>query len=352
MSNHYKCIQFLGPEKFELVQKNKPQLKSGDLLIKVKSTSICGSDMRIFQFGNQRIIEPIVMGHEIAGEVVESRDEAGIFSIGDRVSFGADLPCHGCFHCNLGHFNRCEEHLAFGYQIDGGFAEMLHVPSNIVQNGPIQKFSSNLSFDEAAITEPLACCLNGLEMSFCSKGLTFLILGAGPIGLLLIQLARKLLDSPMVCVVEPSKSRREMALRIGANLTFDSLDPDINTKLKDVVSNRGFHRVFTSNSNATSHLLGLNNLSKGGILNFFGGISENSEKLNISSNFLHYNEFGIVGSHGSNKQQNVKALELIERGIIKTDFLITSKFNLLDISHAFEKAMSGNELKVVINPND
>src|SRR3989339_1112784 len=173
----------------EIQEIKTPEVKAGSVLIKVNVCAVCGSDIRIFETGNDRVKFPAVIGHEISGEVVEVGKNVNKFKPKDKVAIGADIPCGNCSWCLNGMGNCCNTNYAMGYQFSGGFAQFCLLEPMVVNFGPITKISDNINMEEAALAEPLACCINGFERVFFSSGKTVLIFGAGPIGIMLSILA-------------------------------------------------------------------------------------------------------------------------------------------------------------------
>ena len=158
-----------GPNDIRLENKPVPAVLPGTVLVKVEACAICGSDLRIMGEGNPRINPPHILGHEIAGEIVELGSGVNNYALGDRVSTGADVPCGDCDHCRAGRPNCCDTNFAIGYQFDGGFAEYILLDPLVVKHGPMKKFSKRLSWNHAALAEPLACCINGYERAFYNQ---------------------------------------------------------------------------------------------------------------------------------------------------------------------------------------
>ena len=323
---------------------NVPDIQDEQLLIKVLSCAICGSDLKITKFGNTRITEERTIGHEIAGEIVSIGAKVKGFEIGEKISIGADLPCHECSFCNNGFVNLCSKNLAIGYQFDGGFSQYMVVNKFVLQDGPVCKFC-NVDPDLACLAEPLACAINGVDKAMqcfnLGKPKNSLIFGGGPMGLLIAEYLnyRKVFD---ITIIEPNKDRESF---IKDNTQFNTL-PKISSE------NKKFDLIFTACPVFETHELSLKLVSSSGVINFFGGLPSVSEKLNLSSNEIHYKEIVLMGTHGSTPFFHEKALKLIETYEIDLRYLITHKFSLNELELAFETARSGKGQKIIINPNE
>lgn len=350
LPEYRKVATWLAPNKIVVKKSAIPDLSNGELLVKVMACSICGSDIRIFKNGNKRVASGQIIGHEVSGKVVKVNNTNG-FKVGDNVSIGADVPCFGCEFCASGHCNCCRENLAIGHQLEGGFSQFIKLDAHTVRYGPVQKFSEEINFEQAALAEPLACCINGYEK--CGGGAVgaVLIFGAGPIGLLL-GLLGKYLGAKKVVIVDPLESRLLVAKNIGACdyvIPFDR--KYLVKKAFAITDGKGFDRVFTACPVSETHALAMELVSVMGVINLFGGLPSTESSVVLQSNTIHYKEAKITGSHGSTPKQHKKALELIEGGMIDVLQLITHKFSLDEIEDAYGCAMSGKGLKIVIKPH-
>lgn len=329
-----------------------PVATAGSMVIKVDACAICGSDLRILRHGNSRIDGPRVIGHEVSGTVAFVGDGVTRFKVGDKVSVGADIPCGQCKHCISGHGNNCDINLAIGYQFDGGFAEYLKLEPVMLEHGPVKKIHGEYTVSqEAALSEPLACCLNGFEVAYMQEGATVAVFGAGPIGIMLINLAKKLYSSSLVIAIEPNLHRRNIAEGYGADITLDPNDGDLVDKILGITGGVGVERVFTACSIQKTHEQALRIVAKRGFVNFFGGLPK-VDPILLDSNWIHYRESYITGSHGCTPKHHAQALDLIERKIIDAKSFITHTFPLNQIGQAFEMAASGDAVKVIIKPWD
>ena len=340
-NNYHISAKLLRPRKLVLHKTKTPSIDDSSVLVKVLSCSICGSDLKIFNNGSHRVKPNRVLGHEISGKIVEVGKKIKKFKIGDNISLGADISN--------------EIDYAFGYEVDGGFAQFVLVNNLAVKQGPIQKFNKLKNFDLASLAEPLASCLNGYEKSMKKNNLSgksLAIFGAGPIGLMLAILG-KYFKAKKIFLIEKSKYRINFAKK---NMKFTNVLTNINIfNLKKQIyklnNNRGVDYIFTANSNSESHKNAFEIIDNDGVINLFGGLIKNSKYVYLPSNLIHYKQLKLVGSHGSTKAQHKKALRLIENKKLKLDFLITHKFKLRDIVSAFKKAKSGKSIKIVVKPN-
>jgi L-iditol 2-dehydrogenase len=341
-----------GPNDLRLENKPIPKVLPGTVLVKVKSCAICGSDLRIMGDGNPRINAPHILGHEISGEIVELGSDVINYTIGDRISTGADVPCGNCDHCRAGRPNCCDINFAIGYQFDGGFAEYILLNSLVVKYGPMKKFSESLLWDYAALAEPLACCINGYERALYTKAMggSIVIFGAGPIGLMLLMLGKNYYNADQIIIIEPSKIRREIASKLGANFVIDPIKLDPVNLVMDLTKQQGANLIFTACPVVETHSQAIQMVAKRGVVNLFGGVAKTDLPITLLSNFIHYREAYITGSHGSTPTQHSLALDLIDNGIIDVSEIVSNNVPLSQIHDGFSIAASGKSGKVIINP--
>ncbi len=337
------------PEDLRIEDTKQPQVGPGELLLEVKACGVCGTDRRVYLGTKSRGIHfPCVIGHEIAGVVVECGTGQQEFQTGDRVAVVPVIPCGSCAYCMRGLDNICLNRTAIGYEFDGGFQEYMKIPTAALQVGNVVKIPEQLSFDEAALIEPFACCVNGNQRSKIPPGGTVVIAGAGPIGLMHLKLA-KAVGAAKVIVSEPSPQRRDWAGQMGADLIIDPQEEDLHQIVMDQTDGLGADSAILAIGVAplVSQLARL--LRKGGTLNLFAGFPEDAE-ANITCNLIHYGQINITGSASASRQHFRQAMALIASGKIVIDDLITNRFPLNQIHDALDMMARGQGLKGIMLP--
>ncbi len=323
-----------------------PELEAGDMLLKVKAATVCGTDIRILRGRKTAGIRyPCVLGHEFAGVVADTGGNSQ-FTVGQAVCVCPQFACGHCEYCIRGAENLCRNMTAMGYEIDGAFAEYVRVPASGVKSGNVFAIPTGLSFEEAALAEPLACVMNGQERVGVKMGDTVAILGAGPIGILHIMLAR-LSGARMIIVSEPNPLRRNAALKAGADLT---IDPGAEELFADVKSATGGFGV-----DVAIVAIGIPSLAKDAIrlvchrgrISLFAGFS-NGVQAELDVNAIHYNELVVTGSFGLTRVLFERALSMIASGQLEMKSLLTHRFNLSDIKIALDTAEQGSAIKVAV----
>jgi len=191
------------------------------MIVEPQSVSVCGSDVRIFRYGNKRVVPPTVIGHEFAGRVVKVGKKVKNWKMGDRITMGADVPDMGTGreYTLKGMGNLTPENLAIGYQLDGAFQQKMVLDENSVKYGPIVRIPDHLPDDDACITEPLACAIHGLEMARMGLGKSIAVIGLGPIGCMVLELSRYY-GASRVFAIQRSKKRLEMARQFRTDARF------------------------------------------------------------------------------------------------------------------------------------
>jgi len=340
---------FYGPEKLVLTSVPVPKISDDEILLKVDSCGICGSDLRIIRHGYKRVADGRIMGHEISGTVAKvGQQQEQLLKTGDRIALSADIPCGRCGWCKKGVFNQCQDRRAFGHEYDGGFAEYLKLTGRIIDLGPVVRVGeTDVSQDELTICETLACCINGMEMSKVNLSDKVLIYGAGPVGCLLAMLTRSLGASSIV-LADIDRKRLEVSKFAQAD---HYCTPDEIDALKDKITcGEGFDLVITACPSREAQESSIDHVRKRGTVCWFAGVPQDNKKVCIDSNLVHYKEARIVGSHGSTPEQHRKAVDMVLSGRINVKGLIAKSFPLEKIHDAMKMAEDKRYLKIIINP--
>ena len=335
-----KAVVF--PEANEIVVAECPIPKLGahEVLVKVHACGICGTDVHILH-GEHTVKFPVIPGHEFSGEIAEVTPGVTNVKVGDRVTVDPNIVDYTCHYCRRGEIHLCENLTATGVNYDGGFAEYCKVPS--VQAYPVP---NDVSLDEAAMAEPLACCIHGIDRANIVPGSTVVLLGAGSIGLILLQLA-KVSGAGLVIVSEPDERKRELAARFGAEVLLDPRTDDVQaevTKLTGV----GADTVIESAGRLETAQLAIKLARRGGTVLQFGVVSPD-KTFAISPYEVYYKELTIRGSF-VNPFTHARAVDMLARKQVEVMPLITHRFSLDDAAKAMETAQSRDAVKVLLMP--
>lgn len=346
-----KAAVYLGIDNMVVQYIPVPEVDDNSILLKMHSCAVCGSDIRIYHSGNSRVTPPQTLGHEISGDIVKVGKNVTKFKVGDRVAVGADIPCGECVFCKAGIGNNCQINYAMGYQFAGGFAEYLLLNSIVVNYGPITKIPDHVSYDEACLAEPLACVLNALELAPVKLNDVVVLIGAGPIGLMIAEVAKNM-GASKVIVINRSRPRLEIARKLGLfDIDICSQEEDPIKRVLKETGGLGADVIFTSNPNPSSQVDAISMAKNRAKINFFGGLPKNNSIVPLDTNIIHYKELIITGAHGSMPIHHNLAVELISTGRINIKKFATHNFPLDRISEAFSAAEGHAGLRVIVNPN-
>jgi len=328
-----------------------PLVPSGGAILKVHSCGICSSDLKFINHGDRVEKFPAILGHEIAGEIVETDNPDSSFKVGKKVAIASEIPCKKCKPCKSDLENLCNDVLSIGTTIQGGFAEFMPIPRELLDRGPINLIPDSLTYKQASLAETLGCIVNAMEFSRMGPGKTVAIVGAGYMGSLMVNVAR-IFHAEKIVMIDKDPKRLKQAEVFDADVYIcsENLDSFVQLALEEV-NNEGFDVVIAACSNVTafeqSILLG----AKGGFINLFGGIRKKAkDTVKFPSNFVHYRQISISGTFSSSKKHHKTALNYLSSGKIKTDSLITHEFKLSEFKEAITVVSSGEGLKVIINP--
>lgn len=338
-----------GIENINVRETTPPELPPGGAILRIKSAAICGTDLRTFHHGSSFCEPPWIIGHEVAGEVIEVGRGVDSLGRGDRVAVAAGVPCGTCHACTKGWKHLCSNVKAHGFHSPGGFAEFMAVDANAVQQNALNRIEDKISFDQAALAEPLSCVINGQDLVQTSPGDTVAIIGAGPIGCMHVEVARAR-GAAKIIHIEMNPQRLAAAQIFEADHYIDASKEDAIARVKDLTHNQGADVVISACPAKQAQADAIEMAALRGRVSFFGGLPKSDPIAPINGNTIHYKELGVFGAFASSPAQNKQALDMITNGAINTDAIITHRLSLERIVEGFHLMDSGEALKVVINP--
>ena len=345
-----KAAVYLGNDQMVVKEVPVPAVDDDSALLRVRACAVCGSDIRIFHSGNSRVTPPQILGHEISGEVVKVGKNVTKIKAGDRVAIGADVPCGECFFCKAGIGNNCQINYAMGYQFAGGFAEYMPLNRTVMTYGPVTKIPGNVSFDEAALAEPLACVLNAVEVTPIKFNDTLVVIGAGPIGLMIGEVAKNM-GAARNIYLDRNQDRLNLAKKIGiADVIVNNTDTDGVDEVLALTNGIGANVIYTANPSPAAQPVALRMAVNRGRISFFGGLPKNNSMVTLDTNVIHYKELLVSGAHGSMPQHHDLAVQLIASGRIDVKKFMTHRFALDNILDGIKAAENYTGLRVIINP--
>src|SRR5579872_3751820 len=257
-----------GKEDLKIEAVPVPAIGRGDVLVRVKTALTCGTDVKVFRRGYhaRMIVPPALFGHELAGDIVNMGGDVRGFKIGQRVVAANSAPCGNCFFCRRGQDNLCED-LLFN---NGAYAEYIRIPERIVQKN-MYEVPEHVSYQDAALVEPLACVLRGLEETGLKPGDTIAIIGLGPIGMMFVRIAKAVYGARVIAIGR-RKPQLDRAKKMGADEVVVNCDgADIVGPVREMTGGRGADVVIEAVGLPEVWQLAVNLLRRGGVVNFFGG---------------------------------------------------------------------------------
>ncbi len=342
------AAMFYGPMDIRLEQRPIPQPGPGEVLLQVAAATICGTDVKTYRRGHPLLFRqtPAGFGHETSGVVAAVGAGVTQCSQGDAVVAANSAPCLRCFYCKKGRFSLCED-LLF---LNGAYAEYLLVPERIVKQN-LYKLAPGTSFVAAALTEPLACALHGVDASGIVPDDTVVILGAGPLGLLLAAMAK--LRGARVIITGHGAERLDLARHFGADVIIDasgmSAQEQDEAVRKETDGRRGADIVIEAIGTPETWELAAALARPGGLVNFFGGCPSGTQ-VRLDTRLLHYSELTLKGVFHHTPAYFAQALDLIVRHSIDVEALITARFPLASTLAALDLLLHKQGVKYALIP--
>jgi L-iditol 2-dehydrogenase len=339
-----KVARYYGSNDIRIEEMPVPEIGPGELLVRIKASGICGSDvMHWYRAGRG----PLVLGHEIAGEVVAAGGSVRTFKAGDRVAAAHHVPCNTCHYCLNGHHTVCETLRSTNFY-PGGFSEYLRLPEINVDRG-VFLLPDEVSFEEATFIEPLACVYRGQRIAGTKTGLSVLVIGSGISGLLHIQLARAL-GAALVIASDISGYRLEAAKKLGADEAVDASE-DLPAKFREINKGRAADIVILTAGTEKAIEQAFRSTDRGGTVLFFAP-AQKGVTVPLPVNDLFWrNEITLTSSYAANYSEHSIAMELIRQKRVNVLEMITHRMPLSETGHGFKLVEEAQEsLKVIIEP--
>jgi L-iditol 2-dehydrogenase len=345
-----RAVRLHGIKDLRFEEVEEPEIGGDEVLVRVRAATICATDVRIYTYGDPRVKLPRILGHEFAGDIEEvGANLRGHFKIGMRVTANPNMYCGRCRYCVSGRHELCASRYALGIDADGALAEYIKIPSEAFRTGAICEIPSSLSYEEAALIEPLSACFHGQNMAQIEIGDIVAVIGAGPIGLMHVILA-KALGASKVIVSEVEEERLREAANFGADYMINPLKEDLSSKVNEITYGHGADVVIVAVGSSIAQQQALSIVARGGKINLFGGLPAGKEIVPLNTNLIHYREISVFGSSSQSIYEFHKTLNLVSCGILNVKRFITHRLPLEETPKAFEIVSSRRGLKVCINP--
>ena len=321
-----------------------PVAGPGEVVIKSKVAGICATDIKTLLGQGIPKDLPTILGHEVVGEIYAIGEGVEGYDTGERVAVYPIAVCGKCRYCRQGRHNLCEAEFGLGHGIEGGFAEYVRLPKEIVNIGGVVKLHEDFSYEDAVMAEPLSCALAAARACRLKKGYKVLIIGAGPMGLMHLKIARWC--GCEVIIADLMESRLALAGTMGAEYLIDSSKNDLHEEVMRITDGHGADVVIISLGIPEVIEDSLKLTAKGGVCNIFGGPPECEIKLD--PRWLHYQEITLTGTFASTPADFKKCLQLIGEEAIIVSNLISHRFTLDSFLDAVEKAKNQEMVRGIV----
>ena len=340
-----KASFFVGNKRFKVAEIDTPKAGGDNIIVKNMVCGICGTDVHIYhgEPGASDVTPPIILGHEYSGEVVAVGENVTNIKVGDHVTVDPNIYCGECDYCRNGKKQLCRGMEAIGVTQNGGFAEYSVIPAK-------QAFvlDNTVSFEVAAMAEPLACCIHGIDLADIRQGDTVCVVGGGAIGLIMVQLAR-LAGASIIVVSEPNQKRREVAMKLGADYAINPIESNHYDEFISYVGDDGADVIIECVGNVPAVDSAFKFAKRGATLMLFS-VPKFGSTYEIDLFDIFKKELTIKGSF-VNPDTHLRAVQMINSGKIDFEPIITHSFSLNELPEAIAMQMSDESIKVVVKTN-
>jgi L-iditol 2-dehydrogenase len=343
-----RAAVYHGPGDLRVEDWDRPKLGPDEALLRVSHCGICGTDHRIVA-GKHRLVPPgtlRVLGHEIVGEIVETGSALSALPTGP-VIVAPNMGCGHCRECRSGHNNRCSEARALGITEDGAFVEYLKIPAAAVSQGNVIPLAAGVDPLAAALIEPLACVLRGQEHLDIEPADAVLVVGAGPIGLLHVMLAR-MKGAERIAIADRWPQRLALAQDLGADRALDLREHTLADAGRPESGDRGFDVIIVAAPSLEADVAALDLAAPGGRINWFAGLPKTDSTAPIDTNIVHYKELRVTGTSACSTSDCQRAAEIVNSGRLDVLPLVTRVRPLEEAPKEFVGAKDHASLKTVL----
>jgi L-iditol 2-dehydrogenase len=334
-------------KKLNVVDMPVPDIGDDDVLVRVRACGICGSDIHGYDGSTGRRIPPLVMGHEAAGVIERTGRAVEGFKAGDRVTFDSTVSCGKCDFCREGHINLCDNRTVLGvscgdYRRHGAFAEYVSVPARI-----LYKLPDSLAFERAALIEAVSIAVHAVSRHVPKPDDAVVVVGSGMIGVLVIQVLRDK-GCRNVIAIDVDDDKLTLAKRVGASRTINAKETDVPAAVRDLTNGQGADASFEVVGHGSTVMSAIRSLRKGGTVVLIGNLSP---KVEIPLQEVVSREISVLGSCASSGEIP-QCIDLLARGAVNVDPLISLKAPLDDAPQLFERLYAGDKelMKVILQP--
>lgn len=343
-----KAALMYGPNDIRVEETEKPTCPRDGMILKIMSVGLCGSDIRNLTTDSRKGDYPFIYGHEIVGYVDETGPETTKYKPGQRLFLFPGTYCMECDACISGHSENCENEHVAKLAGTGGFAQYIAVSGEKIQKGGIYEIPEDVSFDAASLGEPLTsvfACLENVRVGYPD---TLVIIGAGPIGDFMAQLA-KIRGARKIIMIDINQTRLDMSKQFGVDVTINSAETDPIQEVLKLTEGKGADKVISATPVNATQAQAIHMVRKGGLVVFFGGVPKGS-LTELDTNLIHYNNIWIKGHFGASYSQSKRAFQLAVSPSFPTEKFITHVLPLDEINKGIQLTKIGEAIKVVLHP--
>jgi L-iditol 2-dehydrogenase len=320
-----------------------PSARAGEVILRTAATGLCYSDVRVYK-GEKHARAGVIPGHEMAGVVEQVGDGVTSLAVGDRVAVYPIVACGHCRFCLGGLRQRCADRVTLGYDEDGGLAEFVVLPAQLVALGHAMRAPDSLPLERACLAEPVACVLNSIQTCGVGTGTSLLVIGAGPMGLLHVILAQAA-GATTIVVSEPGELRADKARALGA-IAIDPGADDVAARVKEQTDGIGADAVVVSAGLPDVLDVAIGSVRRLGWVNLFAGFPPNT-RVPFDPNTVHYSEVRLTGTQNASPDQFRRTLALLER-LPEIDAITTHRYELEEATEAYQVRLRGEGLKTMV----
>jgi L-iditol 2-dehydrogenase len=343
-----KAAVYQGVERIEVKEVPDPVCAEDGLVMRVEACGLCGSEVRTFYHGTAYHKPGRILGHEVAGVVVQVGPNVPRYKVGDRLACGPVVPCGECYYCLRGRQNLCNNRYPHPFPL--GFAELMAVPSQAIQWGAVAPIPAGVSFAATTLAEPLSSTTKAHMMLNTSLFDTVVVIGAGPVGCMHVQMAR-LRGASKIIQTELTPARLETARQFGADVLINSSAEDPVERVLEETQGSGADIVVCAAPSTQAAGQAVSMARKGGKILWFAGLPSSDPFVRVDGNLVHYRDLIIYGTIGFTPRHFRMALGLVASGTIDPDKYISGTLPLEGIVEGIEAVRKGKVLKLVVLPN-
>jgi L-iditol 2-dehydrogenase len=348
-SNTMRAVVFHGQEDVRVERIPVPPCGAEELRVRVEACAICGSDLKTYHSGNPRMKPPMTIGHEFTGVVETVGASVRGFTPGERIVMATSIACGECAYCRKGWTNLCVSLTPMGFSYPGGMAEYVVVPPLGVRNGHVVKVPPGLEPRHACLAEPVSCAVNAAEILAIGPGDTVVVIGAGPLGIMNLFVAREL-GAARTILAQRAGRRLELARQFDCDRLVDMTGEDLGEVVREETGGLGADVVIVAAPAADVQAQAVNLVRKRGRVSLFASLPVGRNILEVDSRKIHYGELAIYGASDSTARHVARALEILQKASFPRKALASHVLPFEDFHRAIEIMSAREGMRVVLTP--